>query len=697
MQTNFSLGFSEEFYLMPIRPGDRFYVKKEKDKRIIGFSMLEPSSPQQKLIKKTEKVVHEIGCVGIVPLIETDLKGKSFRRDTFLSNLKSLFRAVKTPELIPEGSKLKLDPRHKQLLHEWAWDLVRADVGVDQSTPLSREECLELVQPDCVFEVEGKELPAHRSILSNYRYWAAQLNNGMRESLTGRFSGFNGLSAEELRTLLHWLYTGSLNWTATPQEGDDREQIKQALETNLAMLKKMEETADYYGLEALLKQCQTVSQALSLKKVDEMASLSSIVQFFQKGVPSCRRPPHFFSKPASTDQFYDLKFRMGHELILANRLLAVSHSHSIKKLCRKHPEAKEISLDGTALPAKFVKEWLGRVDVLPEADLTNENVLTFLKLAHQEKNDKLRIKCCVRMIGENLLSSLSDKEIPLVDHLGILDGTEIPPILADSRLKIRTLTSLKNLEGSELIMKWLERELIMKWLERDGPALKGLYLVGRVDDAFIDFLASHCPNLEKLMLQNAQLTNRSYLAFARHCSKLLHITFSYKIGDAAPIALSKGCQQLREVNLFDGTAPNSGLISFGKSCLQMRSLSLRYLEGLNYSILEATIPQFLQLQELNLSGTSDLEDAAMQNLLEKCPPLRKLYLGACGKIGDGTAKKIALYGLQLQDLSIEGTNISEMAIREILEECPQLRDLTIPTKLSCRQELRQKYPHVTIR
>lgn len=172
--------------------------------------------------------------------------------------------------------------------------------------------------------------------------------------------------------------------------------------------------------------------------------------------------------------------------------------------------------------------------------------------------------------------------------------------------------------------------------------------------------ADTCPNIERIYITyGAKLSDKSLLMLARKCPELTHLQI-------------QGCTAVTNNALFELAARCNNLQHLDVSgCVKVSCISITHRAGMDPS-------RRLQLQYLDLTDCTLLQDNGLQVIVHNCPQLAHLYLRRCIQITDAGLKYVPSYCTDLKELSVSDcVNITDFGLYELGKLGPVLRYLSV--------------------
>ncbi|TRY69163.1 hypothetical protein TCAL_13793 [Tigriopus californicus] len=205
------------------------------------------------------------------------------------------------------------------------------------------------------------------------------------------------------------------------------------------------------------------------------------------------------------------------------------------------------------------------------------------------------------------------------------------------------------------IIRLLSRNTSSQQLPVDTLVLGGCQ---HLTDRGLAIVARRCPQLRHLEVQNcSNLTNGGLMDLVTKCTLLEHLDVS-------------GCHMVSTIAVHQPPQlPNTLVPS--------RSMQIphQYHHPLHQQHL---LRRSLNLQYLDLTDCTSMEDSGLKMIVETCPQLLYLFLRRCQNITDVGVKYISSYCPSLRELSISDcSHITDFGLYELAKLGPNLRYLSV--------------------
>lgn len=204
------------------------------------------------------------------------------------------------------------------------------------------------------------------------------------------------------------------------------------------------------------------------------------------------------------------------------------------------------------------------------------------------------------------------------------------------------------------------------------------------DDIVIGVESKGCRQLRNLNLTSCEVSDIGLVAISRGCPNLISITLSdakdgIGITDGGLESFAEGCSLLEYLDLVNLTTVTdvgiSGLASF---CTQLKRIRLSGAKTVTNMSLHALIAWCPNIVEINLESSAQISDAAIADLAWAYPSLTHFALVNCGRLTNVAVLAIlqncaSLVSIELKDLK----NINNSSIERIGQRCPKLEHLEL--------------------
>lgn len=685
----------------------RFWQEKLPAQRDISN---QPLAEHRLTVEKARELLQNIQKKGSLGFVQECVKELGTYRirvvpDTFMHNLSCLFQQVQKldckveekrkqesdqpssdidVEMVDARAKRSRSPsndkkpcaKQRQVSSTVDVDAVLSDIQRDLDVELSEAglkgclnyaECCQIVEPDYAILVGNTLFPVHRSLLSYFPYWAALFQSPMRETQE-KYMVIKQIEPEDFVRVLEWIYSGSLEFIENP------EGIKEAINANSKMLRRVNQIADRFGLESLMATCSKMEQALG----NQPPALHN-------------SSPLECTRPAALELFHDVHFKIGQESFSANRVLLASGSRYFRDLLvrakGKGTKENPILVD---VPNQFFPVWLKAIHSRKtvgfasdmEQWLTDENVFSFMKIFHFDRDFQSKKTCCEYIVDKNLLSELPEQDAFYFDYLNIpIRNSNVEEILTNHRLKIRECRIIG--DNKYDIREGAENKL-NNWVKNHGKDIRRLDLVDGyvwVDDDFIAYVAENCPNLQSLHIHNCiNITDGALIKLAELCPQLkeLVLTVDKKrqdynlISDAGICRLAEGCRRLQKLWLRDcESLGDQAFYNIAKYCPDLQEIALP--PDITDRGIAHLVMHCRKLQHVDMEQCEEATDVAIALIASHCPHLKVLNIARVSLRGDDVIRFLAQNCPELEFLNLSELKITEDTQRYVVETCPNLK------------------------
>lgn len=218
------------------------------------------------------------------------------------------------------------------------------------------------------------------------------------------------------------------------------------------------------------------------------------------------------------------------------------------------------------------------------------------------------------------------------------------------------------------------------------PSVERVYLSDgtKITDRGLLLLAKRCPELTHLKIQGSTaVTNNAFFEVLARCVNLQHLDVTGCVqiscinasGPHDPLRRL----QLQYLDLTDCTVlEDNGLRVIVRNCPQLSYLYLRRCIQITDAGLKF-VPSFCSgLRELSVSDCSNVTDFGLYELAKLGATLRYLSVAKCDRVSDAGLKVVARRCYKLRYLNVRGCEaVSDDAITVLARSCTRLRALDI--------------------
>jgi hypothetical protein len=233
-------------------------------------------------------------------------------------------------------------------------------------------------------------------------------------------------------------------------------------------------------------------------------------------------------------------------------------------------------------------------------------------------------------------------------------------------------------------------------------------------------LAANCPEIAKIELNFANLSESGFHALVEHCPKLHSLTITYSNLAAATPARTLEFSfhalevlTIRSVSLDDGSL--DGLL---RCCPALTTLELVELDGLSYRGLcklgthaprlevlhmdsndDATTDEVLlnvaahcsALRVFKVPRCEDLSDEGVCAVIQACPHLEDIDLEGIESLTDAVLFALGAHSQQLRTLRVDGWEMTREGVTALLAGCPLLTEVKLPVSSDVREMVDVRY------
>ncbi|XP_044269488.1 F-box/LRR-repeat protein 7 [Tribolium madens] len=160
----------------------------------------------------------------------------------------------------------------------------------------------------------------------------------------------------------------------------------------------------------------------------------------------------------------------------------------------------------------------------------------------------------------------------------------------------------------------------------------------------------------------------------------IHVTFGAKISDKSLLMLARRCPELTHLQLIGCTVTNNALFELVTRCANLQHLDVTGCVKISCISINPgpDSSRRLQVQYLDLTDCSGLQDSGLRVIVHNCPQLTHLYLRRCVQITDAGLKFVPSFCTDLKELSVSDcVNITDFGLYELGKLGPVLRYLSV--------------------
>lgn len=159
--------------------------------------------------------------------------------------------------------------------------------------------------------------------------------------------------------------------------------------------------------------------------------------------------------------------------------------------------------------------------------------------------------------------------------------------------------------------------------------------------------------------------------------RVLNLSFVGSIDDRALEVICGSCPELETLNLAGCVlVTDAGVTVLSSTCGHIKSLGVSFVKRVSDAAL-CTMADYLWLEDLDLSGCSNVTDDGIEVLCLEFAGLAKLDLSGCTKLSDAAMESIARHSEYMRWLKIANlNNLSEAALAHLAEKRPHLQIIT---------------------
>jgi len=191
-----------------------------------------------------------------------------------------------------------------------------------------------------------------------------------------------------------------------------------------------------------------------------------------------------------------------------------------------------------------------------------------------------------------------------------------------------------------------------------------------------------CRKLRKLNLDalSRGLTDEAVLSMTENCHLLEHLSLSHcrEVSDAAVRRVAESCPRLQFVNLSNTDITDATVVSMCNRCPILKRVFLGGCIDLTDETVLAIAERLPGLTHICLGGITAITSSAVEILASKCHELEYIDLNCCYIVSDATVMKLTEHCSKLRDLRVGGCrNLTDASISAVAEKLPGLTHIDL--------------------
>ncbi|CAH0481017.1 unnamed protein product [Peronospora belbahrii] len=205
-----------------------------------------------------------------------------------------------------------------------------------------------------------------------------------------------------------------------------------------------------------------------------------------------------------------------------------------------------------------------------------------------------------------------------------------------------------------------------------------------MDEEALGLLAGMCGNLRELRFRDMAVDRKALKKLLSKNAASLRIVdllgcHTVNGEDVRGIAQ---CTQLRDLSLWGCHNVDNGAIDHVvQHCPQLERLNLRYAHKVDDKMVAAIAMHLPQLKDLNLRYCYKISDKGVQSLCKFLPGLRSLNLSQCSRLSDAAIMQVAASMTRLKELRLWGCmKLTSNSVFFISEGLPELTLLDLRSR-----------------
>ena len=204
----------------------------------------------------------------------------------------------------------------------------------------------------------------------------------------------------------------------------------------------------------------------------------------------------------------------------------------------------------------------------------------------------------------------------------------------------------------------------------------------KICDQSLEKLMEYCPNLDQVLLPNAEISDEAVLRIVQRYPKLrtLSLAGCQQVSDKAVLGIGQHCKQLQRLSLeyctkVSDSAMKQMLASCGKDLHELR---LSHCHQVLDETVNAIAKHCTHLRRLSLATCHKVSDAARGQIVESCQGLEEFDISDSLNVRDETVEKIAKKLFRLQIFNMAGDRyVYDKAIQQVAMHCRDLEELNL--------------------
>lgn len=221
-----------------------------------------------------------------------------------------------------------------------------------------------------------------------------------------------------------------------------------------------------------------------------------------------------------------------------------------------------------------------------------------------------------------------------------------------------------------------------------------------ITDAGLALILKHCPQIQRLNLENCTINEEGLSHLAQRGSQLIYLNLRNCPTSGSLVDLFQGCPNLQHLTLGSRErTTDEEIVALAESCSRLQGLELNDCEVSDVAI--CLLARCRYLRTLRLFNLARLTDISIRRVALGCPLLQILDLDQCLNITNESIEVLAQNCHYLQELFLSDTEITDASLRVVAARCPYLQCLRVSY---CRNITREsliaftgKEPHLNLR
>lgn len=197
-------------------------------------------------------------------------------------------------------------------------------------------------------------------------------------------------------------------------------------------------------------------------------------------------------------------------------------------------------------------------------------------------------------------------------------------------------------------------------------------------ELFTQWIAAREIFVKELFTDSSLVLTSKYYEYGGQELRKLYLTHHYEPGlvdlEQALDIIARNCAKLKELGILSLNGFDSGHFVALSRLHHLQHLNINDTIILDPDALQQALTKWSDLRTLE-AALCDLLDADLVQLAECCPKLQRLHVTRCDGLTDTAICAVATHCHHLTELDIQGTNVTDVTVREIALNCAHLQVL----------------------